>query len=62
MAMSSAPSTAKGSTVKRKKIARGQLLINGRWRDAKDGLTMPTSDPTHSGGVLEKPIPTSGDW
>ena len=30
----------------RRSIAFGQLLINGRWRDASDGATMTTSDPT----------------
>ena len=34
------------ATPKRKKVARGQLLINGQWRDAKDGATMATTDPT----------------
>jgi len=34
------------AAIKRKKISKGQLLINGKWRDAKDGATMPTSDPT----------------
>jgi aldehyde dehydrogenase (NAD+) len=27
-------------------IARGQLLINGRWRDSESGETMPNFDPT----------------
>jgi aldehyde dehydrogenase (NAD+) len=31
---------------KRISIAKGQLLINGKWRDAHDGATMPTYDPT----------------
>lgn len=30
----------------RKNIPRGHLLIGGKWRDAKDGATMPTFDPT----------------
>jgi aldehyde dehydrogenase (NAD+) len=30
----------------RKVIPKGRLLINGRWRDALDGATMPTFDPT----------------
>jgi acyl-CoA reductase-like NAD-dependent aldehyde dehydrogenase len=30
----------------RKPIPKGQLLINGQWRDASDGATMPTFDPT----------------
>jgi len=32
--------------VRRKGISRGQLLINGKWKDACDGATMNTSDPT----------------
>jgi len=31
---------------KRKAIPRGQLLIGGRWRDASDGATMASFDPT----------------
>lgn len=27
-------------------VPPGQLLIDGRWRDAKDGVSMPTVDPT----------------
>jgi aldehyde dehydrogenase (NAD+) len=30
----------------RVRIPKGQLLINGKWRDARDGATMTTSDPT----------------
>jgi aldehyde dehydrogenase (NAD+) len=30
----------------RKPMPKGQLLIDGRWRDAADGATMPTTDPT----------------
>ena len=30
----------------RKPVAKGQLLIGGKWRDASDGATMPTTDPT----------------
>jgi len=30
----------------RKAIPEGQLLIDGRWRAASDGATMPTFDPT----------------
>lgn len=36
-----------GSAVpRRKSIAPGQLMIDGRWRDAENGDTMTTSDPT----------------
>jgi aldehyde dehydrogenase (NAD+) len=31
---------------KRIPIPKGQLLINGKWRDARDGASMTTSDPT----------------
>ena len=34
------------SLPKRKVIAPGQLLIDGKWRDAADGATAPTFDPT----------------
>ena len=30
----------------RQPVPKGQLLINGQWRDAADGATMPTTDPT----------------
>jgi len=30
----------------RKKIARGQIMIGGRWRDSADGATSETIDPT----------------
>jgi aldehyde dehydrogenase (NAD+) len=42
-----------GSLPARKSIAPGQLLIGGAWRDAADGATMTTSDPT-----TEAPITT----
>lgn len=35
-----------GAIPQRKPLGRGQLLINGEWRDAHDGATMPTVDPT----------------
>lgn len=38
---------------KRKAIARGQLLINGRWRDSADGSTLPTFDPTTEEMITE---------
>jgi hypothetical protein len=38
---------------KRKKVARGQLLINGQWRDARDGATMVTTDPTTEEVITE---------
>lgn len=41
------------SIVKRRKIPPGQLLINGRWRDARDGTTMATSDPTTEEVITE---------
>jgi aldehyde dehydrogenase (NAD+) len=41
-------STATASMNKpaRRKLPKGQLLIGGVWRDASDGATMPTTDPT----------------
>jgi aldehyde dehydrogenase (NAD+) len=42
--MASASSTS--AIPLRKKLPTGQLLINGKWRDASDGATMPTFDPT----------------
>jgi aldehyde dehydrogenase (NAD+) len=41
------------ATPKRKKVARGQLLINGQWRDARDGATMVTTDPTTEEVITE---------
>src|SRR5579883_1343770 len=38
--------TATASHPQRIPIPRGQLLINGQWRDSADGATMPTVDPT----------------
>jgi aldehyde dehydrogenase (NAD+) len=38
---------------KRKAIARGQLLINGHWRNSADGSTMPTFDPTTEEVITE---------
>ena len=32
--------------VRRKAISSGQLLFNGMWKDARDGATLNTSDPT----------------
>lgn len=49
MARPSAAATAP----KRKTIPKGQLLIGGRWRDASDGATMPTFDPTTEEKITE---------
>jgi len=38
---------------RRKSLPRGQLMINGKWRDAGDGATMPTSDPTTEQVITE---------
>ena len=38
---------------KRTKIPRGQLLINGNWRDGKNGETMITVDPTTEEAITE---------
>jgi aldehyde dehydrogenase (NAD+) len=32
--------------IARRPVPMGQLLINGKWKDALDGATMPTIDPT----------------
>lgn len=40
-------------TAKRKKIPSGHLLINGCWKDARDGATMTTSDPTTEEVITE---------
>lgn len=45
--------SAPAGTPKRKAIPRGQLLINGRWRDANSGSTMPTFDPTTEQAITE---------
>ena len=37
----------------RKPIPRGQLLIDGVWRDAADGATMPTFDPTTEAKITD---------
>jgi aldehyde dehydrogenase (NAD+) len=37
---------SENKVVARKSIPKGQLLIDGEWRDARDGATMPTIDPT----------------
>ena len=34
------------ATVSRRNISPGQLLIGGKWRPARDGATMATTDPT----------------
>jgi len=38
--------TTSVSLVKRRTIAKGQILIGGKWRDARDGAAMTTTDPT----------------
>ncbi len=35
-----------GHQPQRKKIAKGQLLINSKWQNSSSGETMPTTDPT----------------
>jgi aldehyde dehydrogenase (NAD+) len=37
----------------RKRLPRGQLLIDGKWRDASDGITVPTIDPTTEETITE---------
>ncbi|MGF6261561.1 aldehyde dehydrogenase (NAD+) [Paraburkholderia youngii] len=38
---------------RRKCMPRGQLLIDGNWRDASDGSTLSSIDPTTEGTVVE---------
>ncbi len=45
----------------RKAIPRGQLLIGGRWRDAEDGATLTTSDPTTEAVITEVAKATAAD-
>lgn len=47
----------------RKTIAPGQLLIGGTWRDAADGATMTTSDPTTEAVItsIAKASPVDAD-
>jgi len=37
----------------RKRLPRGQLLIDGKWRDASDGATVLTVDPTTEEPITE---------
>ncbi|MBV9305406.1 MAG: aldehyde dehydrogenase family protein [Acidobacteriaceae bacterium] len=46
---------------KRIAIPKGQLLINGKWRDARDGAVMPTSDPTTEEKITDVPKASSVD-
>jgi len=45
-AKQSVPLNVPQATPKRVSCPPGQLLIGGKWRDAQDGASMPTSDPT----------------
>lgn len=45
----------------RKPIAPGQLLIGGRWRDAQDGATVPTTDPTTEAVITQIAKATPAD-
>jgi acyl-CoA reductase-like NAD-dependent aldehyde dehydrogenase len=45
----------------RKRFPRGQLLIDGQWRDASDGATLPTLDPTTEETITEFAKATTGD-
>ena len=45
----------------RRPIAAGQLLINGKWRDAESGETMPTFDPTTEAEITQVARATAGD-
>lgn len=37
----------------RKRLPRGQLMIDGTWRNASDGATVPTVDPTTGETITE---------
>ncbi|WP_206997658.1 aldehyde dehydrogenase family protein [Trinickia mobilis] len=37
----------------RKRLPQGQLLIDGKWRNASDGATVPTVDPTTEETITE---------
>ena len=37
----------------RKSIAKGQLLINGKWRDSSNGEMMATTDPTTEAEITQ---------
>jgi aldehyde dehydrogenase (NAD+) len=45
----------------RKNLARGQLLINGQWRDAADGATVATFDPTTEAEITTVAKAAPGD-
>ncbi|WP_233808190.1 aldehyde dehydrogenase family protein [Paraburkholderia sp. HP33-1] len=45
----------------RKRMPRGQLLIDGTWRDASDGSTLSSIDPTTEETVTEFAKPTVAD-
>ena len=45
----------------RKRFPRGQLLIDGQWRDALDGATLPTLDPTTEETITQFAKATIGD-
>jgi aldehyde dehydrogenase (NAD+) len=45
----------------RKPMPRGQLLINGQWRDSQDGATMKTSDPTTEAVITQVAKATPAD-
>lgn len=45
----------------RPKIPRGQLLIDGQWRDSADGAIMPTVDPTTEAVITEVAKATPAD-
>ena len=55
-----ATNTTKPAPV-RTAMPKGQLLIDGRWRDASDGATMPTTDPTTEAVITEVARATPAD-
>jgi aldehyde dehydrogenase (NAD+) len=54
-------STTRPAIPVRKPIPNGRLLIDGRWRDASDGATMPTFDPTTEAKITDVARGTPAD-
>lgn len=52
---------AEAAVPRRRAMPRGQLLINGQWRAAADGGTMPTYDPTTEETITEVARGTAAD-
>src|SRR5579872_4325704 len=55
------PATTRDAIPQRKALPKGQLLINGKWRDATGGATMPTFDPTTEEKITDVAKATAAD-